>query len=210
MAKKAGGDTTTTWILLVEARTLVIRAYEAEKLAESLLVKWLGEGRVRWSCKLLDGPRESDLATRQREADGGGLWFFEAYAAYSEGDPAFWRTGLDINWQEGWAREMYEVGGTTAYGIRVVREDVLELLPPSDVAGDRASARKKRKAPQVDRILAALQPGALFPDGVPPDMTTNVALPKVVKYLQPETEMLGLSAPEWDSVDRALKQYRAK
>jgi hypothetical protein len=203
MAKKAGGDTTTTWILLVEARALVIRAYEAEKLAESLLVKWLGEGRVRWSCKLLDGPRESDSATRQREADGGGLWFFEAYAAYSEGDPAFWRTGLDINWQEGWAQEMYVVGGTTAYGIRVVREDVLELLLPSDVAGDRSSAQKKRKAPQGDRILAALHDPVLFPGRVPDDMRTNVVLSKVAKYLPPP-------APSWDSVDRALKRYRAK
>jgi hypothetical protein len=148
MAKKASSNTTTTRIPLPEARALVIRAYEAAQLAERLLVEWLGEGRVRWSCKRLEGPHVSDLAAlaaRKREAAAVGLFFFDAYAAYSEGDPAFWRTGLEINWEEGWASEMYVVGGTSAYGIRVVREDVLALLPEQPGEHEEASASATSK-----------------------------------------------------------------
>jgi hypothetical protein len=57
--------------------------------------------------------------------------------------------------------------------------------------------------------MRALEDPKEFPGGAL-DMTTNVALPKVVKYLEPETKRLGLSTPRWDSVDRALKKYRAK
>ena len=53
-----------------------------------------------------------------------------ADVAYSEGDPAFWRTYPEINWEESWAREnKYVLGGTTFYDMRVAREDVLTLLP---------------------------------------------------------------------------------
>ena len=38
-----------------------------------------------------------------------------ADAAYSDGDPAFWRANLEINWEESWAREN-AVGGTS--GLR--------------------------------------------------------------------------------------------
>src|SRR5262245_37359502 len=129
MARKAELNSTRTWIPLFEARALAIEVYGATQLAQRKLVEWLDQGLVRWSCKLFEPARVSDLAERRRKAAAAGLWFFEAERAYSEGDPAFWRTGLEINWDESWAHEMYVYGGNKAYGIRVVREDVLAQLP---------------------------------------------------------------------------------
>jgi hypothetical protein len=127
MAKKADANTTTTWISLFEARELVVSAYGAVRLAEELLEKWLGEERVRWSCKLLERPSASDLAALRGP---GGVSLLVADVAYSEGDPAFWRTYPEINWEESWAREnKYVVGGTAFYGITAAREDVLALVP---------------------------------------------------------------------------------
>ena len=121
MAKKANNDT-TTWISLSDARALVISAYGATQLAETLLKKWLGEKRVRWTCKLFEPAPVSDLVAFQ-----GAL--FVANVAYSNGDPAFWRADLEINWVESWAREKYTHGGARATTITVVREEVLAQLP---------------------------------------------------------------------------------
>ena len=140
---KAGGNTNTTWILLRDARALAIEAYDgAVKKAEDLLTEWLGDGRVRWYCKLFEPA--SDPAALNRGADAAGLWFLTG-VAYSEGDPAFWRTSLNINWEENWAHEMYVVGGNQAHGIKVAREDLLALLPrePSEYAEAAASGASK-------------------------------------------------------------------
>jgi hypothetical protein len=130
MAKKAGRKATTTPISLLEAWALVVKVYGAVHLAEKLLKEWLGDGRVRWSCKLFVAARVSDLATQRRESEAVGLSPLVADVAYSAGDAAFWRDiSLEINWEENWAKEMYVAGGNKAYGISVVREDVLALLP---------------------------------------------------------------------------------
>jgi hypothetical protein len=126
---KASGSTTTAWISLSDARQLVVNAYESKELAERLLVGWLGEGKARWSCKLFEGPRAADLAARQREATGGAVWWVAPDTAFSEGDPAFWRASLKINWEDNSAHEQHVVGGARAYGIKIVREDVLAQLP---------------------------------------------------------------------------------
>jgi hypothetical protein len=94
---KAGGNTNTTWILLRDARALAIEAYDgAVKKAEDLLTEWLGDGRVRWSCKLFEPA--ADPAAFNRGADAAGLWFLTG-VAYSEdgsmpsGAPASISTG---------------------------------------------------------------------------------------------------------------------
>jgi hypothetical protein len=144
MAKKASSNATTTWILLSEARERVVRAYDgAEQRAERLLVEWLGEKKVRWSCKRFEGPRAADLAVLQREAAGGAVWWVAPTIAYSDGDPAFWRTGLKINWEENWAREQYVVGGASAYGIKASLEDLLAQLPEDPGGPEEATARSK-------------------------------------------------------------------
>jgi hypothetical protein len=125
---KAGGNTTTTWILLFEARALVIKAYDgAVKLAGDLLVKWLGEERVRWSCKLFEAAPVSKLAALNADPMGPAFFVGVADVAYSEGDPAFWRAWLDIRWEENSARER-AIGGNKAHGIRVAGEDLLAVL----------------------------------------------------------------------------------
>ena len=116
MAKKAGRNT-NTWISLLEARAFVVRAYGAVRLAEELLEKWLGERRVRWSANCPRRPSASDLAALGRP--GGVFLLGVADVAYSEGDPAFWRTYPEINREESWAREnKYVIGGTAFYGIK--------------------------------------------------------------------------------------------
>ena len=124
MAKKAGGNTTTTWISLSDARALVIEAYGATQKAETLLKKWLGEERVRWTCKLFEPARVADLAALQRESAAAGIVLTVANVAYSNGDPAFWPADLEINWAESWARKKYMHGGAGAYTVTVVVEDV--------------------------------------------------------------------------------------
>jgi hypothetical protein len=141
---KADGNYTTTWIPLFDARALVVKAFGAMQLAERLLKQWLGEGRVRWRCKRFEPARLSDLAALQKCLP-------VAKTAYSGGDPAFWRIDLEINWEEGSAREKYVHGGNRAYVIMVVREDLLALLPPDDIDGDDTLA--KVWAPRVAREL---------------------------------------------------------
>ena len=59
---KASCSTTRASIWLSEARQHVVDTYKSKELAERLLVGWLGEGKVRWYCKLFEGPSVSDLA----------------------------------------------------------------------------------------------------------------------------------------------------
>jgi hypothetical protein len=116
---KADDRTSTKQISLGDARALVVGAYGSSRLAEELFVKWLGEGRVRWSCMMLRGGSDTELA----------------------GDPAFWRASLEINWEESSAREMYVAGGVEAYGIKVSREDVLALLPGEPSGHEKTDGR---------------------------------------------------------------------
>jgi len=139
MAKKASSDATTL-ISLSKAKARVVEAYDgAEQLADKLLVKWLGEGKVRWSCKLFEGPSASDLRALQRkvaEAAAAGVVLLTPapVIAYSEGDPAFWRTNPKIDWKENSAREQFVFGGVRAYGIKVALKDLLALLPEQTAA----------------------------------------------------------------------------
>jgi len=166
MAKKASNDTTTTWILLSEARARVIKAYDgAEELAEKLLVKWLGKKKLRWSCKLFEGPSASDLPALQRkaaEAAAVGVFYFAPAVAFSEGDPAFWRTGPKIKWEKNSAHEQHVVGGASAYGVKVVLEDALALLPDEPSEPEEATATKKWITAEVQRMKRAGE----IPDGI--------------------------------------------
>ena len=159
MAKKASSNAITTWISLSDARERVVRAYDgAERLAESQLVEWLGglgERELRWSCKLFEGPSASDLPARQRKATEGAVWWVAPDVAYSDGDPAFWRAALEINWGENWAREQYVVNGARAYGIKVVLEDLRALLPKDSGEDGKATTIKKWITAEVRRMKQA-------------------------------------------------------
>ena len=152
MAKKASSDATTTWISLSEAKKLVVTAYQAEDLAERLLVEWLGQAKVRWSSKLFEQTPVSDLAALRTES----VTFLTANVAYRDGDAAFWRTGLEINWNENWSRERYVVGGARAYGIKVVREDVLALLPAEATATKKWVTEEVRRMKQAGEIPSTI------------------------------------------------------
>jgi hypothetical protein len=201
---KANRETTTARIRLSRAKALASEHFGSE-FVEREFLKGLVAGEIPWRCARFEAPQQ--------------------YSGPGPGDPKFWETDPDqlctrdgpllIIRSRGIRIEgdsAKRIDGAAAYGIELDRSALvrLRLLPPSDVAGDRSSARKKRKAPQVDRILPVLDNLEVFPGGVPPDMPTNVVLQKVANHLKPETERLGLTVPEWDSVDRALKQYRAK
>jgi hypothetical protein len=155
MAKKASSNATTTRIWLSEARELVVEAKGSGHLAERLLVEWLGEGKVRWSCKLFEGPSASDLPARQREAARGAVRWIAPNVAYSDGDPAFWRIPPKIDWEENSAHEPYVVGGARAEGIEVALEDVLALLPEEPGRPGKATTTKKWVTDQFRRMKQA-------------------------------------------------------
>jgi hypothetical protein len=202
---KAGGETTTAWIRYSRATALAGEYLGNVSYAEREIRKGAEAAEIPWQCVRFDAP--------------------EGYSGPGRGDPTFWREPDNLITSEGgiliaqleWLNikddSARRLDGAAAYGIELDRSALIRLglLPPSDVAGGRLSARKKRTKPQVDRIMRALHDPELFPGGVPTEMS-NAVFSKVVNYLQrqPETKNLGLSAPSWDSVDRALKQYRAK
>jgi hypothetical protein len=204
MAKKANRDTTTTWIRYSQAKALAGEYLGDPEFVEREFRKGLKTRDIPWQCERFETP--------------------EGYSGPGRGDPDFWREpdnlitserGLliaQLDWLTIEGDSARRINGAAAYGIDLDRSALvrLRLLPSSDVTDDRSSAQEKRKKPQVDRIMRALEDPELFPGGVPSDMKTNVALPIVVEYLKPETKRLRLLDPEWDSVDRALKLYRAK
>jgi len=158
MAKKPSSDATTTWISLSDAKKLVVMAHDgAEQLAERRLVKWLGESKVRWRCKLFEGPSTSQR--KAAEAAAAGVDYGSApVIACSEGDAAFWHTAIKINWQENSA-----IGGACAYGIRVAHEDVLALLP--EEPGERKEATATSKGWIVEEARRMKWAGEI-PDGI--------------------------------------------
>jgi hypothetical protein len=163
MAKKASSDAITTRIWLSEARALAVRAYGGERLAERRLLEWLGKGKVRWFCERFEGPRASDLADLQRKATGGAAWYLAPDVAYSDGDPAFWRADLEINWKENSAREHPAiVGGASAYGIEVAREDALAQLPEEPGELEELATAKEWIVEEARRMKRA----GKIPDGI--------------------------------------------
>jgi hypothetical protein len=119
MAK--AGNKTITWILLRDARALVVEAYQSPSTAERWLQEHLKTGRIRWRYWKIDDPIESDP------------WMNDAPRS---GEPQFWcpfveigQPGLrlwilSVNWQESSAHRDYTVSR-----IEVPREDVVALLP---------------------------------------------------------------------------------
>jgi hypothetical protein len=201
---KAGRDSTTQWIPLHDGLEHVIAEYGSNQRAKELLEQWLGEGRVRWSSKYLEGPDEATVAKMRQEMLASPVVYLTPSTAYSNGDPRFWLAGLEINWEENWARERYVGGGTSAYMISVWLADMQALLPTAPTAGKKGAAGKKRSGPQVDRAEATLK--KLYPpDGkVPDDVPTKRVQAEIAKYLAADSKNRGLGEPSWDTVKRAL------
>jgi hypothetical protein len=127
VTKAVKNTTTTTWILLRDARALVVGVYQAPRLAEQLLKA----GQIRWRCIGMEG--------HKRSSDPG------------PGDPGFWQVELAspplpsgarqlikvlaINWGESSAvRKISPMHGYTAFRIEVPEEDVLAVLPAAMIA----------------------------------------------------------------------------
>jgi hypothetical protein len=114
---KAADESTTTWILLSEAKALAVEIYGAPHLAERLIREALAAGSIRWRCLRLEGQRQpSDPGEGSSE-----FWRREAH-------PGSRQWVLHIAWAENWARR----GGTfgfAAFGIELAHADLLRLLP---------------------------------------------------------------------------------
>ena len=199
---KAKPEATTAWISYSQAKALAGEYLGNVTYAERELLKGLEAAQIPWQCVRFDAP--------------------EGYSGPGRGDPKFWKVDPDkLCTRDGpvvvfrlrgvhiKGDSAERIDGATAYGIELDRSALVRLkLLRQDSPRAASPAPKKGKAWQVDRVLPALRDPELFPngtDGIP----TNVAHPKVVKYLQPETKRLGLSDPSWDSVDRALKIIRS-
>jgi hypothetical protein len=159
MAKQAKLYSSTTWVSLREARALVAEAYGSTQLAERLLVEWLGQELVQWSCRIFKPSRVSESEALESALSAARYGCLPASVAYGEGDPAFWRMeGLRVSWEEGWARETYADGGNEAYGVRVVHEDVLSRLPEQSVVPVPTGSKPSNKTlitVEVERRAAA-------------------------------------------------------
>jgi hypothetical protein len=176
---------TAEWILLRDAKALVVEAYGAPQLAEQLLVRWLAAGNVRWWSKLLEGYVWKDVPEPQ------------------PGDPHFWSNSqhIHINWEESWARcrGFYSYG---FYQITVPRADVLAVLPAAQYGT--APNKTGRQIDRVNRALQELYPREHYPNGVPRQIPTETVRGKVAYFLDDETKALNLANPSWKVVARAL------
>jgi hypothetical protein len=183
-----------TWILLREAKARVTEVYGSPQLAERLLIEWLADGRLRWSCKRIDAtvPRWHPLATRKEGAE---FW----------GEPEFWRdTRLYVNWEESWARSYSRY--YRAWTIVVPATDLNVLLSAPAIAPPQRG--KARQFDEAVRVLKELHP----PSGVTPDsISTNKLRDQIEAYLQDEQKRqlqpgippAHIKAPSWKVVARA-------
>jgi hypothetical protein len=201
---KAGSETTTAWIRYSQAKALSGEHLGDVTYAERKICKGLEAGEISWRCVDFDPP--------------------EGYSGPGRGDPNFWREPDNLITSEpgiliaqlGWLTikgdTARHINGATAYVIELDRSALvrLGLLPSSDVAGDRSSARKKRRPPQQDRmdpVLRKLYP----PDGVVPKVIpTETVRGQVDDELADENARLGLRSPGWDAVNRKLGREKPK
>ena len=134
-----------TWVLLRDAKELVTEAYGSPQLAECLLLEWLKNGKVRWSCKFIEArvPKHHPLAKREQ---GAPLW----------GEASFWRdVWLHVNWDESWARHSRGREHVTPHKIGVPRDDLLALLPQEQEHGAGFGAAKAWVVSEARRLKAA-------------------------------------------------------
>ncbi len=116
---KAADKTSTPWILLRDAKDLVIRTCEAPSLAERMLIRWLEAGEVQWRCLGLEG-RKQDFDPGEGDAEFWQVW--------REVKPGIRIGQLEIFWSESWARRNGQYG-YAAYRIELAKTDLDRLLP---------------------------------------------------------------------------------
>jgi hypothetical protein len=211
---KAKPKATTAWIGYSEAKALAGEYLGDPDFAEREIRRGLATGEIPCQCARFEAP--------------------EGYSGPGPDDPKFWKFDGQQCTRDGaveiytW-REIHIEGNSAirtddaaAYGIELDRDSLvrLKLLPPDDANGDSdgitakvsasrvaSAARKKRRQPQVDRILQAIP--VVFLNGDIEEISNAVVEQKVTTYLRPETKK-GLALPSPDSFARALHQYRAR
>jgi len=65
MAAADDASSTIVWISwrdAFNALKLAVAAYGSEALAEELLVRWVGNGKIPWDCELWEGPNAEWIA----------------------------------------------------------------------------------------------------------------------------------------------------
>jgi hypothetical protein len=119
MAKKADGESSTTWISLSVARDLATPVILSPRFAEAQIMKWLHYEKIGWRYITAYGlPRQG--RTKEQEADK--LWLEHPERVL-------------IEWRESFARKDLQKGvdGKILYyvivvGIEIVREDLERML----------------------------------------------------------------------------------
>ena len=206
MAAKAKPETSTARIRYSRAITLASEYLGDAEFVERDILTGLAAGDIPWWCERFEAPPQ--------------------YSGPRAGDPKFWKVDPDkLCTSDGpvvilRTRGVHikgdsakRIDGAAAFGIDLGQSALVrrKLLPPSDVAGDRSSARKRRKTfagpkpkraksdgPAIRRIRQDLL--KLFPpDGRVPD---HNATEKICARIEAECGW----KPSWDSVARALRR----
>jgi hypothetical protein len=122
---KAAGEVSTTWMLLRDARALVINVYQNVATAQRWLQERLEKGAIRWRYWMTE-----------RRWDGAPVPLPSA----EPGEPSAWcwhdparpgRTVLTINWQDS---QIHRADEGRYSRVELAREDILALLPQELVA----------------------------------------------------------------------------
>jgi len=189
------------WVLLAEARHLVVDAVKAPALAERLIVERLESGKMRWRCWRAE---TTDKIT------GPGI-----------GDPAYWREYDDsiperpggavqrvrrlfIEWSESHARrQLGPILVSRVYRVEVPRADVMAMLTDAGlhaVAADpkKTSGRRDFQAERVRRVLQTVCPNGT--DGI----STAEIERRIADALKDESIQLGIKNPSRPVIGRVL------
>jgi hypothetical protein len=129
MAKADSTTSTSDWIWLWDALQLAFTVLGSKAGAKEQLTEWLAARKLPWDCTRWEALDDAGIAELRRGLRKALMLAPIPSAAYYRGDPRFWGAScLKIDWADNAACEEV-MGGARAWGIKVPRARLLELLP---------------------------------------------------------------------------------
>jgi hypothetical protein len=157
VAKVELKPTSTTWLLLKDARPRLIEVLGSPAFAEIALIKWCAQRKVRWCSHGIAGRLIIPEGMTQKQAADAAQ-----HELWTEANPP------KLNWEESSAfkaiitMEDGECTGFTVYGIRVVPEDIEVQLLALDQKSATASTEAPASVPaSTDSVVTAPSPAII-------------------------------------------------